>query len=401
MRVKVTKDTVKIIDEDYILNKGEYHVNTCQFEFSEEYTQDLVKKAIFANGDVKKEMVIDNNECNIPYEVLNFDSFELRVYAYEIDGEDLILRYSPTHTTAYLREGSYVSGATSGEEITPTQFEQYQQALNNGLAEVENVDIDVTQTSTGATVKIVNRNAVTKTATIINGLDGADGITPNISIGSTTTLEAGSDATVSKSGTEENPVFNFGIPQGIQGEQGEQGETGPQGPEGPEGPQGPAGTSVLDFRIVESLPTQDISSTTIYLMRNSQTTGSDLYDEWIYVNNNWEKIGDTSIDLSDYYTKSEVNALIPTVPTNVSAFNNDAGYTTNTGTITSVKMNGSTVSSSGEADLGTVITQHQDISGKLDTSKVKSSSSTTSGDVYDVTYINTMLGDVESLLGGI
>ena len=42
------------------------------------------------------------------------------------------------------------------------------------------------------------------------------------------------------------------------------------------------------------------------------------------------------------------------------------GKTSNTGTITSVKMNGSTVASSGEADLGTVITSHQDISGKAD-----------------------------------
>ena len=39
-----------------------------------------------------------------------------------------------------------------------------------------------------------------------------------------------------------------------------------------------------------------------------------------------------------------------------------------------------------------------DVSGKLDTSKVKSSYSTTSGDVYDVTYINTMIGDIETLL---
>ena len=39
---------------------------------------------------------------------------------------------------------------------------------------------------------------------------------------------------------------------------------------------------------------------------------------------------------------------------------------TYTGTITSVKMNGTTISSSGEADLGTVITSHQDISGKQD-----------------------------------
>ena len=42
-----------------------------------------------------------------------------------------------------------------------------------------------------------------------------------------------------------------------------------------------------------------------------------------------------------------------------------------------------------------------DVSGKLDTSKVKTSTSTTSGDVYDVTYINSALGDIESLLGGI
>lgn len=37
----------------------------------------------------------------------------------------------------------------------------------------------------------------------------------------------------------------------------------------------------------------------------------------------------------------------------------------------------------------------------LSTNKVKTTTSTTSGDVYDVTYINTMLGDIESLLGGI
>lgn len=40
----------------------------------------------------------------------------------------------------------------------------------------------------------------------------------------------------------------------------------------------------------------------------------------------------------------------------------------------------------------------QDISGKLDTSKVKNTYSTTSGDIYDVTYINTMIGNIETLL---
>ena len=61
-------------------------------------------------------------------------------------------------------------------------------------------------------------------------------------------------------------------------------------------------------------------------------------------------------------------------------------------------MNGSTVASSGEADLGTVLTQHQDISGKLDTSKVKNANSTTAGDVYDVRYINSLIGDINTIL---
>ena len=67
---------------------------------------------------------------------------------------------------------------------------------------------------------------------------------------------------------------------------------------------------------------------------------------------------------------SSVTANI-TVPTKVSDLTNDSGYTTNKGTVTSVavKMNGSEkgkVTSSGTIDLGTVITSHQDISGKLD-----------------------------------
>ena len=54
---------------------------------------------------------------------------------------------------------------------------------------------------------------------------------------------------------------------------------------------------------------------------------------------------------------------IPTVPTNVSAFTNDAGYTTNEGTITGITMNGVSKGTSGNVDLGTVITEHQSLAG--------------------------------------
>ena len=57
-------------------------------------------------------------------------------------------------------------------------------------------------------------------------LKGATGLTPNITIGNTTTLSPGQLATVTKRGNTENPVFDFGIPQGVQG------QIGPQGPKG-------------------------------------------------------------------------------------------------------------------------------------------------------------------------
>lgn len=44
------------------------------------------------------------------------------------------------------------------------------------------------------------------------------------------------------------------------------------------------------------------------------------------------------------------------------------GYTKNTGTITGIKMNGVSKGTSGVVDLGTVITKHQDVSGKQDKS---------------------------------
>lgn len=71
------------------------------------------------------------------------------------------------------------------------------------------------------------------------------------------------------------------------------------------------------------------------------------------------------------YTANEVGALPDTtvIPTKVSQLTNDSGFTTNTGTITGIKMNGSSKGTSGVVDLGTVLTSHQDISGKADKSE--------------------------------
>lgn len=49
------------------------------------------------------------------------------------------------------------------------------------------------------------------------GPAGATGATPNLQIGEVTTLDAGSDATASITGTPENPLLNLGIPKGADG----------------------------------------------------------------------------------------------------------------------------------------------------------------------------------------
>lgn len=73
------------------------------------------------------------------------------------------------------------------------------------------------------------------------GPTGPTGTAATIAVGTTTTLAAGSAATVSNSGTSSAATFNFGIPNGPTGATGPTGPTGATGPTGPAGGPGPTG----------------------------------------------------------------------------------------------------------------------------------------------------------------
>ena len=68
--------------------------------------------------------------------------------------------------------------------------------------------------------------------------------------------------------------------------------------------------STLTLTPVEELPDHDISTTTIYLVPKDVPGTEDIYDEYIYVSNSWEKIGSTAADLSNYYTKAQADTLL-------------------------------------------------------------------------------------------
>ena len=58
--------------------------------------------------------------------------------------------------------------------------------------------------------------------------------------------------------------------------------------------------------VVTELPTTDIKTNKIYLVKDSTTEG-DLYQEYLYIDGKWEKIGThkQEVDLTDYAKKSE------------------------------------------------------------------------------------------------
>lgn len=72
------------------------------------------------------------------------------------------------------------------------------------------------------------------------GDKGEDG-PATITIGNTTTGEAGTDAIVTNIGTSKDAILSFVIPKGIQGDEGPMGQMGPKGDTGPKGEQGERG----------------------------------------------------------------------------------------------------------------------------------------------------------------
>jgi hypothetical protein len=146
-------------------------------------------------------------------------------------------------------------------------------------------------------------------------------------------------------------------PEGPQGEPGLPGSTGPEGPQGVQGPQGEPGPQALYtydegkqyalnepciqgglifrcttpittpetwnpdhwqqlsfpefsdlFLVVSVLPATGTANK-IYLVPSGES-GDNQFVEWAWIDNSWENLGNVTIDLSDYYTKTEINNIL-------------------------------------------------------------------------------------------
>lgn len=82
----------------------------------------------------------------------------------------------------------------------------------------------------------------------------------------------------------------------------------------------------FDVEIVEELP-EIGDAHTIYFLNAGGSTG-DVYDEYMYINGAWERLGTTSVDLSDYATIANVDASLANYATIANVDSSLANYAT-------------------------------------------------------------------------
>lgn len=81
-----------------------------------------------------------------------------------------------------------------------------------------------------------------------------------------------------------------------------------------------SGIKSFEAKVVAELP-EGGQASILYLVANEDEEEQNAYDEYLWINNKYEKLGTRSIDLSQYALKSEL-------PTKVSQLTNDSGFQT-------------------------------------------------------------------------
>ena len=157
-----------------------------------------------------------NSNKMTDYKVLSLKSDDLGVANSVIDQ---IQRY-----VDYLG----VSGGSSGDGLTSEQAQQLQTAYEHS----QSPHINTTDVNNAVSAYVTEHKSELKGdkgdtgATGADGVKGQDGITPTLRVGSVTTLEAGNNATVTISESNNEYTLNFGIPKGAKGDTGASGSGG-------------------------------------------------------------------------------------------------------------------------------------------------------------------------------
>lgn len=194
----------------------------CAFNYISDDWKDCNKRAFFKNkttGVEKAQTLGEDCKCFIPHEVLSNPGYIMISTEGQknADNDTFVIT---TNTVGFYNNAT----VHSGDETDPTPSEYMQ--MINAAKEAQKIAQSVRDDADSGKFN----GAPGK-----DGASGKDGKAATIAVGSVTTGEAGSAASVVNSGTESAAVLDFVIPQGAKGEQGLKGEQGPKGDKGDNG----------------------------------------------------------------------------------------------------------------------------------------------------------------------
>lgn len=297
----------------------------------------LVNKVRYFIEDNSYDMLITDNVAQVPYEATLTEG-TIKIGVYGYDADTNILVQSTAPVNKYITSGTYTGEADNTEPLTPTDKQQMESAIQQNTDDIINLQNNKQDVLiSGENIKTINNESILGSGNI-NIEGGGGGGTSNYA-------DLINKPKINNVELNGNKSLND---LGIQ----------------------PAGNYALESEMPTK--TSDLTNDSGFITGYTETdpTVPSHVKNITQANiTNWNNKSDFSGNYNDLTNKP----TIPVVPTNVSAFTNDVGY----------------------------LTQHQDITGKLNTSQVKNTMSTTAGDVYDVRYINTMIGNIETLLGEI
>nr|DAJ44845.1 MAG TPA: Putative tail fiber protein [Caudoviricetes sp.] len=151
------------------------------------------------------------------------------------------------------------------------------------------------------------------------------------------------------------------------------------------------------IQVVDTLPTTDISPTTVYLVLATQNPNEqeqqNLYIEYIYIDNKWEKLGEQKLDLSNFPTYNDLTELQTNVLNQVDTKLANYTKTSDLATIaTSGKLSDASQDTTHRVVTDTEKTTWNGKQDKLTFDEVPTANSTnpvTSGGVYSAVKTNT------------
>lgn len=373
---------------------------TATFDLDSEWEECDVVKAVWSGRRSTIVALLDaNNTCVVPHEVLatvGKVNVNLTGTVYR-DGEEFTRITTYPFNAITIDANAMVDGSETAP-VTPSQFDQYVEAVKS------------------ETEKVTGMTAVAET------------------------LPTGSDATASYS----DGVLTLGIPRGVKGDPGETGAQGPAGPKGDTGERGPQGdtgatgatgpkgdtgngissiTKTGSSGLVDTytITFTDGTSTTFNVTNGKDGSGADIDvdSELSSTSTNpvQNKVITTALNskantssLASVATSGSYNDLsnkptIPTVPTNVSAFTNDAGYITSVPSeyVTETELNTAIAGKANTADLATVATSgsYADLTNKPTIPTVPTNVSAFTNDAHYITASGAPVQSVNGQTGAV